>query len=228
MMHLHQMEDSPFCEKIRLLLHYKNVPYESVNYGASTITRIRRINSAGKVPVLVSGKQTVTDSTDICRFIEQQYPDKPVYSDSADESALIHVLEDWADESLYFMEMYFRFAIKTNSKAMLPLLLAHDPVWLRWLVGPLVVNGVKGILNRQGTSRRSTEQLQKDLKSHVNALESMLGKQPFLVADHLTMADLSVYVQLKRINQTPEGSAVISESLIVVNWLKRIHELTES
>ncbi|MGI9279824.1 MAG: glutathione S-transferase family protein [Endozoicomonas sp.] len=228
MMHLHQMEDSPFCEKIRLLLQYKQIPYELVEYGASAITKIRKLNPAGKVPVLVQDQQVVADSSNICRFIEEQFPEKSVFPDSADASALVHVLEDWADESLYFMEMYFRFAIKDNSRKMLPLLLAHDPGWLHWLIGPLVVMGVKGILSRQGTGRKTTEQLQKDLRSHVCSLESMLRSQSFLVADHLTMADLSVYVQLKRINQTPEGSAVISESLIVVNWLKRTQELTES
>ncbi|WP_079253816.1 glutathione S-transferase family protein [Endozoicomonas arenosclerae] len=228
MMHLHQMEDSPFCEKIRLLLQYKNLPYETVEYGASAITRIRRLNPAGKVPVLIDGEQTISDSTDICRYIELRCPEKSVYPDCAERSAQVHLLEDWADESLYFMEMYFRFAIKANSRKMLPLLLAHDPAWLHWLVGPLVIFGVKGILGRQGTGRKTTEQVQNDLRIHIGALESMLGNQLFLTTDHLTMADLSVYVQLKRIHQTPEGSAVISESLIVVNWLTRIQELTES
>ena len=71
---LHQFEVSPFCDKVRRVLHYKRKPYETREVPPTeTLTRLRRLNPVGKVPVLEHGDVTVSDSSAISRYLDEQF-----------------------------------------------------------------------------------------------------------------------------------------------------------
>ena len=116
---LHQFEISPFCDKVRRILHVKRIPYEVREVPPSrALTDVRRVNRIGKLPAIEDDGRVIADSTDIAHHLEERFPDPPLLPKHPLERALVHVLEDWADESLYYYEMTLRFgAARTTGAA---------------------------------------------------------------------------------------------------------------
>ncbi|HEV8290835.1 MAG TPA: glutathione S-transferase family protein [Candidatus Binatia bacterium] len=94
---LYQSETSMFCEKVRIVLRMKNVPYE-----VSDVRPDRQplIDFSGqrKIPVMDYNGQCIIDSTFISAFLEQKYPQNSIYPKPPSDKGLCLMLEDWADE----------------------------------------------------------------------------------------------------------------------------------
>ena len=66
---------SPFARKVRMVLGFKEVPYESIDALAfAEHARLRGVNRRAEVPVLVDGDVTVVDSADIVAYLEDRFP----------------------------------------------------------------------------------------------------------------------------------------------------------
>ena len=66
---LHQFEVSPYCDKVRRILHWKRLPYQINEVPlARALRAVRRINPAGKLPCLEDGGRVIADSTDIALY----------------------------------------------------------------------------------------------------------------------------------------------------------------
>jgi glutathione S-transferase len=96
---LYQSETSMFCEKVRIVLKMKNVPYEISDVRPN---RQPLIDFSGqrKIPVMDYNGQCVIDSTFISAFLEEKYPQNSIYPKSPSDKGLALMLEDWADEVL--------------------------------------------------------------------------------------------------------------------------------
>jgi glutathione S-transferase len=96
---LYQTETSMYCEKVRIVLRSKNIPYEVVDVRPN---RQPLIDFSGqrKVPVMDYNGQCVIDSTYISAFLEEKYPQSSIYPKAPSDKGLCLMLEDWADEVL--------------------------------------------------------------------------------------------------------------------------------
>jgi glutathione S-transferase len=227
MLTLHQFELSPFCDKVRRALRYKGVPFTVVNVPVSTAPlKLRRLNSAGKVPVLENDGRHVADSTDIGLYLEESYPEPPLYPTEPSARALCHVLEDWADESLYFYEMRLRFTFPHNARRWIPALLEHDPAPLRATARVVVPRIVRQQLAKQGVGRKSDAQVLAEVQRHLDAVGDFVADKQWLVGDALTMADLAVFAQLHCIRGTDEGGRMVASRPALAAWMERVHRAT--
>ena len=77
---------------------------------------LKKLNPAGKVPVLEHDGERVCDSSDIVAYLERTFPEPAVLPSDPRERAEAHVLDDWAGTSLYFFEMYLRFQLSHNAR----------------------------------------------------------------------------------------------------------------
>src|SRR5664279_4024976 len=107
---LHQWEISPFCGKVRRILEHKGLGYQTVNYNGLRARKAAGLSKPGTLPVIDYDGQRVQDSTDIAEFLEQKHPTPALYPSDPTQRAQAHFWEDWADESLYWFELYLRFA----------------------------------------------------------------------------------------------------------------------
>ena len=89
--------------KVRAILDHKRVQYERVTTHGSTMLELRRRGKTGKVPAVEIDGELIVDSTDIAYALDRLFPDPPLLPTDPRERELCHVLEDWADESLYFI-----------------------------------------------------------------------------------------------------------------------------
>jgi glutathione S-transferase len=85
---LHGASGSPFVRKVQVALDLKGLPYEQIQQIPFTKDpEYRKINPLGKIPTLQDGELTICDSTVICEYLEETYPQAPLYpSNSADKA----------------------------------------------------------------------------------------------------------------------------------------------
>jgi len=89
---------SPFARKVALALEYKGLAYESVD-GLTRANRARlaAVNPRGEVPTLVDGDVTVVNSSDIVAYLDQKYPERPIYPADIKARVDVRALERMAD-----------------------------------------------------------------------------------------------------------------------------------
>jgi len=102
MMKLFSFATSPYARKVRIVLDYKGVPYEACErcYSLDRKEDLQAASRRAEVPVLtLDNGRTIYDSTIICEFLEQVYPDPPVYPKDAWERARMRLIEDLCDRT---------------------------------------------------------------------------------------------------------------------------------
>jgi glutathione S-transferase len=97
---LFQSQTSMFCEKIRIVLAMKNVPYDIVDVRKDDRKSLVEYTGQRKVPSMDYNGERVIDSTVISARLEQDHPEKSIYPIGPANKGLCLALEDWSDEVL--------------------------------------------------------------------------------------------------------------------------------
>jgi glutathione S-transferase len=228
MITLYQFEISPFCDKVRRILNVKRVPYRIEEVPPSkTLSVVRKLNPAGKLPFLVDDDgRVVADSTDIAWHLEERHPEPRLIPEDPRERALCHVLEDWADESLYFYEMRLRFTLPHNARRFIPELVKYE----RTLVQKIAPLAMPIVLRRtvasQGIGKKPLEIVLRDVERHLDAVQGLLGGDEWLIGNRLTIADIAVFAQLFCIGASDEGGRLVAARPAVGAWMARVEGTT--
>ncbi|EKU99303.1 glutathione S-transferase [Leptolyngbya sp. PCC 7375] len=214
MIELHQFEASHYCEKVRLILDYKQLPYKTVEVmpGVGQV-ELYRLSGQRQVPVLKDGATVIADSTAIATYLDETYPERPVLPADGAMRGLCLMLEDWADESMGPNARKAMIgAFNQHPSFRTALLPASTPDVLKGLV-----SAVPGdLLNLLGTGvgfgpddiKAATLSLQQALSS----ICVVLSEHPYLVGIQPTLADfavagISMYLKFpdQRYIDLPEG-----------------------
>jgi glutathione S-transferase len=103
MMKLYDFPQSPYCQKVRLVLAEKDLSYEKIFVdlmkNEQKAAEFLRLNPYGKVPVLVDEDEVIYDSTVINEYLEDEYPHPPLMPEESGARACVRMLEDFADNS---------------------------------------------------------------------------------------------------------------------------------
>lgn len=228
MVKLYQFEISPFCEKVRRVMNLKKVSYEVIEVPMLAFLRgkAKAVSPTNKLPAIEDGDVRLSDSTDIIEYLEDRYPEPHVYPIVPAEVAMCHVLEDWADESLYFYEFYLRFAVPANARRWAPELLKYDPPWFQKLGTRMIPRAAGKATRAQGIGRKSPATIARDLARHVDAIDGLLGDNKWLVGKSLSIADISVFAMMRCLQGVPEGETALARKKDVRRWIRRVDEAT--
>lgn len=230
MITLYQYEISPFCDKIRRVLNYKKLPYQlhEVSLTETANGAYKKINPIGKVPALDHDGKIIVDSTHIVRYLEEKFPKPSLLPANKKLAALAHMLEDWADESLYFYEMHLRLVVPHNAQRWIPELVKNEPVYIKLIAPKFIPAMISRTAKSQGVGKKSLEVISNELNDHVNAIAEWLSGGQWLVGDAISIADISVFSQLKCLDGTSEGASVLNAFPEVKAWMKRVDLATNS
>ena len=112
---LHQYQGSPFSEKVRALLGYKNASYTMVNIPVIMPKPDLMALTGGyrKTPVMQIGADIYCDSAIICRVIDRLYPDKSIYPKN--QEATLGAAAHWVDT--FFFKVTVAMAFQPKSLA---------------------------------------------------------------------------------------------------------------
>lgn len=161
---------SPFVRKLRLCLLEKGLDHQLeivTPYGQPDW--YRELNPLGRIPAFRDGELTLADSSVICQYIEERYPQHlPLFGRDPAEAAKVRWLEKYGD---YELAPLCTFGVFRN-RLLKPMLgQACDE------------QAVQGVLHEK-------------LPQHFDYLERTLGQGEFFLGEQFSQADLAIFTQL--------------------------------
>src|SRR2546425_10628449 len=220
---------SPFVEKVYRGLMLKQIPFQQ--HEPHSPFDLRRNNpTTGKMPALDLNGQRLFDSTLILRALDEFKPEPPLLSSDSQVAAQQRLLEDWADESLYWYGMVLRWNIPANAARMIESIFKDLPPVLRLLIKIMAPRSVASQTRAQGMGRLPLPILLRELGEHLTNLVQLLGDGPFFFsASQPSIADLAVFGQLGFLYSpiTPEGTAAVEQHPKLLEFCQRLDALTD-
>ncbi|PKP98372.1 MAG: hypothetical protein CVT74_11215 [Alphaproteobacteria bacterium HGW-Alphaproteobacteria-13] len=222
MITLYQFPTSPFCEKIRRILHFKRIAFSIVDVPRVAVADYASVSPNGKFPAIDHDGQAVQDSTDIAHYIERHFPTPPLIPEDPREAALCHVIEDWADESLYFYELVMRLGWESNAVRSVPAFARTMPGLSDEEVLSRLLLGVRAITQPQGLGRKAEAEIVADVERHIAALNAMLEGRDWLAGSRISLADIAVTSQIQALRGAQEATAIIDSFPRIGKWEERV------
>ena len=90
---------SPFCWRVHMALAHKDLAYESIPWRFSDKARIA-VTGQGAVPVIVDGDTMIHDSWVIANYLEEKYPQRPLFGNAAARGAAL-MIKFWTERTLH-------------------------------------------------------------------------------------------------------------------------------
>ena len=95
-MQLYRFTHSTNVERVALALAHKGLEVESVEIDPADRSRVREVSGQELVPVLVDDEGTVrVESMDIVRWLDERYPERPLYPSDPARRAELDVFVEW-------------------------------------------------------------------------------------------------------------------------------------
>jgi glutathione S-transferase len=92
---LYRIRHSTNVERVALALAHKGLEAESVWIEPGNRSEVRKVSGQTLVPVLVDGGEVIADSTRILEYLEERYPQRPLYPEDTAPRAEMEVFVDW-------------------------------------------------------------------------------------------------------------------------------------
>jgi glutathione S-transferase len=156
---------SPYVRKVLVCLELKGLGYE-----VDPITpffgndEFRRMSPLCRIPVLIDERLVLTDSTVICEYLDEKYPEPPLFPTDPRERAWARWLEEYADTRLGDLLIWGLFYPK----------MVHPRVW-----------------GEPGDQARIDKTLSTDLPEALDYLEGELPESGYLFGD-IGLADIAI------------------------------------
>lgn len=219
---LYDFAGSPFCIKIRAILDHKRIGYDRINIlsGASYL-ELRRRNPTNKVPALELDGRLIIDSTEIAYALDEHQPEPPLRPVDPRRAADNHMLEDWADEALYFYGLWCRWQEPEGRRL--------APKTFRGPLAPALGVTVGGAARRQlaaqGVGRKPIAMVRAELTRSLESLEARLDGRSYLLGQEPYLCDFAVMGQLVYLQRTPMGEALLERQPALTSFLDRMRAL---
>jgi len=217
---------SSFCVKVQRALTLKGLDYEVENVNPANL---RKVNpQTGKLPVLELQGRRISDSSRILEALEQRAPSPALYPSQPPLQGLNHILEDWADESFYWFNVYYRWVVDEHFAPFAEQAFGRMPVPLKWIVPTIARRQARGQTESQGLGRLPREEVDRRLDEHLSALERRLSAGAFLVDDSIRSADIALFSVLRGL-WSPYMTGPrprITARATVLQWMQRVDAAT--
>ncbi|WNZ23771.1 glutathione S-transferase family protein [Leptolyngbya sp. NK1-12] len=194
MLELYQFELSHYCEKVRLILDYKGLPYRKVEVtpGIGQLD-LYRLSGQRQVPVLKDGAEVIADSTAIAKYLDQHYPERPIIPTDPKQRALCFVMEEWADESIGLNARKVMIGAFSQSaafrRAFLP---SSTPDFLRTVVDSVPPEALEVLGMGAGFGPDAVKAARQTMQQNLESLCVLLQDSSYLLGEEPTLADFAV------------------------------------
>ena len=192
MLELHQFRHSAFCLKVRMALQAKGLSFREVEVtpGIGQVS-LFRLSGQRQVPVLVDGDDVVSDSSSICRYLEEMRPEPALIPADPKQRAQMQLIEDWADTTLAAAVRSALLQAAADDAQLREVLLPDDvPSPVRQLMSGLPGGWLSSFGELLGQEQRSS------MLSSLRSVADGLDPNGCLVGHAISLADLAVAAQL--------------------------------
>ena len=169
MIKLYDFKASPNCQRVKVVLAEKHLPYEVVPIDLrkqeQKTPEFLKLSPYGKVPVLTDDKTVLYESCIINEYLNEKYPDPPLMPADLGRRAKARILADYG--------------------------LAH-------LDGPYQKLRMETMKDPKEQTQQVIETTKSDLRKLLQHLEDELGDQPYLVGD-FSLVDAALLPRFTRL-----------------------------
>jgi glutathione S-transferase len=219
---LYQFEISPYADKVRRAMRLKRLSWQALEVPVSNPRKYKDISPTGKFPAVVAEGRTIVDSTNILTWLDEVAPSPSLTPVDRRDAALAVLLEDWADEALYFYDLTMRNWPQNRDWFVDDLLHHEKPGVARSLLKALIPGALLKVTKAQGLGRKSEATVVADLAAQYDALDALLAGRDWLAGPALSRADLAVRVMLNVIDRSKEGRRLLDARANLRAWANRV------
>lgn len=209
---LHHYPNSPFSEKIRLIMGYKQLAWKSVVIPALMPKPdvVALTGGYRKTPFMQVGADIFCDSALIADVLEHLQPNPSIYPEPG--KGLARTLAQWADSTLFWAAM----AHNLGPKGAAHMFAGAPPEAARAF-------GDDRKAMSAGMVRLRPADAAAAYKSYLRRLSDMLDEQPFLLGQVPCIADFAAYHPLwfTRV-RTPVVADILQLTPAVLDWMDRM------
>ncbi len=217
---LHHYAPSPFSEKVRKILGYKQLAWRSVQT-PPVLPKPDLIPLTGgyrKAPVLQLGHDIYCDSKLMSRVIDRLRPERPLIPRGSEGVTLM--IERWVDQTFFFgaVALFFQPQGMAAFGAVLPPGMSVD----------LFMKDRGAMFAQGGTLPMPTLDVARaELPAIFSTIESQLEAKPFLGGDAPSQVDFAVYHPVWFIYGNPGIASELQGFPNIRAWVERILALGE-
>ena len=209
---LHHYPTSPFAEKIRLILGYKKLAWQSVvipmimpKPDLTSLTGGYR-----RTPVLQIGADIYCDTALIADVLEKLAPAPSLYPSPVNGAS--RIVAQWADSQVFSSAMAYNF----QPSGVADVFAGAPEASIQAFVADRAAM-------RGGSPRMAIGEGQSSYKSQLRRLSDMLSEHDFLLGDAPTIADFSAYHPLWfTAERTPSLAHILDATPLLKDWLSRM------
>ena len=209
---LHHYPTSPFAEKIRLILGYKKLAWQSVIIPMIMPKPDLTALTGGyrRTPVLQIGADIYCDTALIADVLEKLAPAPSLYPSPVNGAS--RIVAQWADSQVFPAAMAYNF----------------QPSGVADVFGGAPEAAVQAFVAdraamRGGATRMSLGEGTSSYKSQLRRLSDMLTEHPYLMGDMPTIADFSAYHPMWfTLERTPSVAGILNATPLLKDWMARM------
>lgn len=209
---LHHYPSSPFSEKVRLILGYKNLAWKSVRIPVISPKPDLLALTGGyrKTPVLQIGADIYCDTALIADVLEHVQPRPTLYPEPG--KGMARTLAQWADSTLFWTSMAFN----------------TQPRGLAQLFGKAPPEAARAFAEDRkamsaGMPRLRPGDAAAAYRSYLRRLSDMLDDWPFLQGDVPCITDFAMVHPLWFTRErTPVLADILNATPAVLEWMDRM------
>jgi glutathione S-transferase len=215
-LYFHHYVNSPFAEKIRRILAYKNLPWHSV-LQPPIMPKPELVALTGgyrRIPVLQIGADIFCDTLLICDVLEQIAPNPSLYPTNIDGVA--RTVASWMDSNLFSVAMAFNFGPKGAAAFFAKMPPAFATAF---------IEDRKAM--RMGGARMSHTDAAGAYKVALTRINEMVAttSHGFICGATPSIADFAAYHPLWFTKNIPEIAGVLNDYPNIAPWLARVAAL---
>lgn len=210
----HHYPVSPFSEKIRLILGYKNLSWKSVMI-PSIMPKPDVVALTGgyrRTPILQIGADIYCDTALIANVLERIAPTPSLYPASI--SGVAKIVAQWADTTLFWTVIAYTF----------------QPAAMAGILGNLTPEQMKAFGSdraamRANAPRMTLSEATGQLTEYLRRLDAMLANdtnQAWLLGSEASIADFSVYHSLWFIRRVPAVAGILDAHPKLLAWMDKV------
>jgi glutathione S-transferase len=224
MLVLHHASNSTCSQKVRIVLHEKNVPFEDVRLDLGKKDQLKpeylAINPNGVVPTLVDDGTPIVDSSVICEYLDEKYPQNPL---TPKDIVLRAHMRSW----MRYLEEVPTAAIRMPSfnRAFLSRFDGLDQA--RFETEQVNVRTArKELFKRMGSpkgfSDSDIDSSMRQLGETCKRMNNALAHGPWLMGEQFTLADVLVMPAIDRMNDLGLSEIWDGKYPRVTEWYERL------
>ena len=209
---LHHYPNSPFAEKIRLILGYKKLAWKSVIIPSISPKPdvVALTGGYRKTPILQIGADIYCDTALIGDVLEHLQPEPSLYPEPS--KGMGRTLAHWADNTLFWTAMAYNMQPKGIAQ-----MFANAPPEVAKAFGD-----DRKAMNI-GVARLRPADAAAAYKSYLRRISDMLDDWPFLLGEVPCIADFSMVHSLWFTRyRTPAVAGILDATPAVLEWMDRM------